>query len=137
MLCRLSANPSVWDRIKSVRGIYVTGKCRGGRFYEVAVHKSAIPRLRFHNSELDLEYDPTKPVDGDVFIRGIWEATRRAEARFLENAPKVICSRCPRGVKLCYRTLALSRHLERPLDWAILNHDFRVIFTSSSTSNTT
>jgi hypothetical protein len=76
-------------RIKSAPGIYVAGECHKGRFYEAAVHGSAIPWLR-HNSKLDLEYDPTKPVDNDVRIHDVWEATRRVEARFLKNAAKAL-----------------------------------------------
>jgi hypothetical protein len=86
----LSTKQPDWDLIESAPGIYVAAKCGKGMLYEVAVHKSTIPWLRIHSSNLGLQYDPTKPLDDDVRIHGTWEATRRVEARFLKNAAKAI-----------------------------------------------
>ena len=100
--------------------------------YEVSVHESTISWLFSYSSELDLQYDPTKPLDHDVRIYGIWEATKRVESRFLERAAEVIRSGCT-GVRLCYRMYVRSRSLYIPLEWAILKHDLRVLVIALST----
>ncbi len=66
------------------------------------------------------------PIEKDISVHGIWDATRRAHARFLLKAVNAIRSRFGREREGFYRNIARSNGLEIPLERAILNHDILV-----------
>jgi hypothetical protein len=124
---QIEPDNSDWDKIKSVPGIYVVGKCCDGKFYEVAVYESYIPWLLLYKFEFerDLDFDRTKPTDAEVQVYGALAARRRAQSHFLQNAFKAIWSGRGRGLELHFRRIAPPQ-LQIPLEWAILYHDVLV-----------
>ena len=123
---QIESSKSKWYKTKLEPGIIVGGTSNDGGSYEVAVHTSYFPWLSFHGLELDLDYNPTTPTDEDKSIYGVWEAIRRAHARFLRSAVNAIRSRHGQGHGECYRDVARSNGLEIPLQREILKHDILV-----------
>lgn len=118
-------------QIISDLGLTITGESNDGQFYELVVGGSCLSWLSFHGLELNLDYNPTKPMESDVLIHGTWRANRRAQAFFLDRALKAIRLRPSYGphdqaCEACYRDVARSNSLMVLLERAILNHDILV-----------
>lgn len=115
-----------WYQVRSKSKINVTEKSNDDEYYNVAVHSLYLSWLFFHELELNLNYNSTTSIEKDIFIHGIWNATRRTHAHFLLNAVNAIRSEHDRELKKCYHDIAWSNDLAISLERVILNHDILI-----------
>ena len=107
---------SDWDQIRTAPGMRVAGSSYG--VYRVAVSESYVPWLASNGFRFQ-HVDPTKPVIEEESVQGRFTASRKADARYIQDAVHAITSGCPQGLVLAYRNHALVRQ-KLPIEWTIL-----------------
>ena len=114
---------SPWYREKSKPGICVMWRCDDD-FYEVAIDPVYLPGLRFRQCQMNLDYNPTQPVESCG--TGKTNAIRKARDEWLQHAADVIRSGYRPEIEQAFLDHAGFNGLHEELARAILVHDIKV-----------
>jgi len=120
----IKSDTSQWCNGKSIPGICNVGT-HCDDVYDF-IDPSDLQVLKFLQCQMNLDYNPTQPGEGQKAVYGKINLNRKARRRWLQHAADVICSGRQLEVEQAYRQLARSNGLHEELARAILVHDISV-----------
>lgn len=117
----IESDTSAWNREIPCPEVRIAGKYHGN--YEVVIDPVDILALKYKGCQMNLEYNPVEPAEGQKAVQGINYANQKARNQWLRHATDVVCSAQDLEVQQAFYELARRCGIRGKLVRAILERD--------------